>query len=238
MLLNKVDLEIELLSERKKFKSENEILSEVKAILFNNDRERKEIAKHLKEKSSTKSNEFIFDLLETNKIFHLDQIKKVCIDYRLRFLESHYFKNEIPDEAVTNIRLLEKNHATKLEGFMIAATSKSFHLLNYDDPLLFAQMGNGYYYLIHKWGDEMNTVRKWLLKPIKNLWNFTICCVTVSILIAYLVPTNNLSKSVRMAPIIIFLFAFKSLIAIFLYYFFMMGKNFNTEIWNRKYYNN
>jgi hypothetical protein len=52
------------------------------------------------------------------------------------------------------------------------------------------------------------------------------------------VPENNLSKSVPLAPLIVFLFAFKSIVAGFAYSFFMMGKNFNEEIWQRKYYNN
>ena len=43
-------------------------------------------------------NNFDFEQLETNKIFHLNQIKKVCIDYRLRFLDLKYFKGNIPKE--------------------------------------------------------------------------------------------------------------------------------------------
>ena len=62
--------------------------------------------------------------------------------------------------------------------------------------------------------------------------------ILVSGIVTFLVPTNNLSKSIPMAPIIVFLFAFKSIVAVLLYYFFMMGKNFNEEIWQRKYYNN
>ena len=84
----------------------------------------------------------------------------------------------------------------------------------------------------------MHPLRKLIVSPIKNLWNFMIFSILVSLVVTFLVPTNNLSKSVPMAPIIVFLFAFKSIVAVFLYYFFMMGKNFNEEIWQRKYYNN
>jgi len=41
-------------------------------------------------------NVFDFDQLETDKIFHLVQIKKVCIDYRLRFLDIFYCKGNLP----------------------------------------------------------------------------------------------------------------------------------------------
>jgi hypothetical protein len=238
MLMNTLNIEKKLLSERKKFKSETAILEEVKAIFSENETERKQIAVKLKKKGATKPNELQFDLLETNKIFHLAQIKTICIDYRFRFLDSSLYKNIIPEEAISEIRTIEKNHNTTLAGFKIVAPSKAFHLLNYDDPLLFVPLGNEYYYLIHKWGKEMNPLRKLLMLPVKNLWNFTLTTIILSILVTLLVPTNNLSKSVPLAPIIVFLFAFKSIFAVFAYYFFMMGKNFNEEIWQRKYYNN
>ena len=238
MLVNKLNLEKELLSKRRKFKPEAEILAEVKSIFDANDWERQQISKKLERQSSTKANQLKLDLLQTDKIFHLEQIKTICIDYRLRFLESNIFKNEIPEEAISKIRMMEKEHETSLEGFKIIAPSKAFHLLNYDDPLLFVPMGNEYYYLIHQWGTEMNPWRKLLVLPIKNLGNFTITTILLSILIALLVPENNLSKSVPLASVIVFLFAFKSIFAVFAYYFFMMGKNFNEEIWQRQYYNN
>ena len=238
MLVNKLNLEQELLSKRRKFKSEAEIMAEVKSIFIENDLARQQIFQKLEQQSSTKSNQLKFDLLETDKIFHLEQIKTICVDYRLRFLDSAIFKNSIPEEAITKIRLLEKEHQTQLQGFKIIAPSKSFHLLNYDDPLLFIPIGNDYYYLIHQWGTEMNSLRKLLVLPFKNLWNFTLANILVSLLITVMVPTTKLSQSVPMAPVIVFLFAFKSIFAVFAYYFFMMGKNFNEEIWQRPYYNN
>ena len=238
MLVNTKNLEVVLRTERKKLKSEHTILAEVKAILVENEQHRNLIKQQLQEKSSTKSNQFVFDLLETDKIFNIQEIKNVCIDYRLRFLESHLYKNEIPEEAISKITMLEKKHATQLEGFMIVAPSKAFALLNYDDPLLFVPIGNDYYYLIHKWGNDMTALRKLVVMPVKNLKNFVITSILISLIITALIPTNNLSKSIPLAPVIVFLFAFKSIVAIFCYYFFMMGKNFNEEIWQRKYYNN
>lgn len=238
MLANKLNLEKELLSKRRKFKSEADILAEVQSIFAKNDSVREEISQKLQQKSSTKPNQLNFDLLEADKVFHLEQIKALCIEYRLRFLDSNIFKNEIPEEAISKIRMMEKEHNTSLEGFKIIAPSKAFHLLNYDDPLLFVPIGNNYYYLIHQWGTEMNPWRKLLVLPIKNLGTFTITAILLSIVTALLVPENNLSKSVPMASLIVFLFAFKSIFAVFAYYFFMMGKNFNEEIWQRQYYNN
>jgi hypothetical protein len=81
-------------------------------------------------------------------------------------------------------------------------------------------------------------LRKWKFKPVKNIENFLIFSLLVSILIAIVTPETNLSKQIPMASAIVFLFAFKSVVAVALYYFFMMGKNFNSEIWNREFKEN
>lgn len=236
--MNRGIIENELLKERIHFKSENDILDEVSRILSDHEHDRAFIKQTLREKSSTDSNNFNLEELQTDRIFHITQIRKVCISYRLRFLDSSSFKSGIPEEAISKINALEKRHNTKLQGFKIMAPSKAFELKNADDPLLFAPIGNDYYYLIHQWGNEINPLRKWLVKPFENLMTFTWFCVIISLIVTLLTPENNLSKSVPAAKIIIFLFAFKSVIAVLMYAFFMMGKNFNNAIWARPYYNN
>lgn len=238
MLLNNKTLVDELLISRKKTLSEEVLLQEVYSILKQNEIERNQILDTLKSESSTKCNEFNFDLLETDKIFHENQIKKVCIDYRLRFLDSALFKNEIPEEAISKITALEKLHNTKLDGFKIVAPSKAFELKNYDDPLLFVPIGNNYYYLIHKWGNDLSWYRKLMVLPIRNTALFVVFCLMISLIGTFFTPTNNLSKSVSLAPVIIFLFMFKSMVGTVGYYFFMMGKNFNDVIWNRPFKEN
>ena len=107
--------------------------------------------------SGTQSiNNFDFDKLETQRIFHLNQIRKVCIDYRLRFLDLKYFKGNIPKEGIDKITQLEKEHQTSLEGFKIMAPSVLFRLKKTDDPLLFVPLGNNYFYLVHKWGNDLS----------------------------------------------------------------------------------
>lgn len=238
MLTLKTNLVTELLKNRSQSISEEEIMSTVLAILNQNEAERKSIKEKILSNHSTNTNNFNIDLLETNRIFHINQIQKVCIDFRLRFLESHLFQNGIPEEAITQINHLEKEHQTQFSGFKIVAPSKTFNLKNYDDPLLFVPIGNNYYYLIHQWGNDLNALRKWQFKPIKNIENFLIFSVLLSWIVALITPETNLSKQIPMASLIIFLFAFKSIVGVALYYFFMMGKNFNSEIWNREFKEN
>jgi hypothetical protein len=236
--MKNVDLELELNAIRDKEKN-SDLLLQVEKLLIEDEISRNSILNKLSSKNEdSNKNALVFDLLKTENIFHINHIENICINYRLRFLDSSLFKNNIPDEAISKIKKIEKEHHTKLSGFKIVAPSKAFHLLNYDDPLLFIPIGNNYYYLVHKWGDEFRWYRKLLVWPIKNLSNFVITSILLSLIVALIVPENNLSKSVPLAPLIVFLFAFKSIVAVFAYYFFMAGKNFNEEIWQRKYYNN
>ncbi len=183
-------------------------------------------------------NNFDFDLLETGKIYHIDQIKKICIDYRLRFLDSKYFKGKLPASAISAIKELEKKHDTELKGFKIIAPSKLFKLENADDPLLFAPMGNDYFYLVHKWGNDLHPLRKFMMWFFKSFENLLILTFLVSVLLTLVVPDGLFSKTSDTSTfIMIFFFMFKSVAAVVLFYGFALGKNFNTAIWNSKYFN-
>lgn len=238
MLLVKKNLENELLQKRNKTFDENDFLNAIKSFLEQDSKDRNTINDKIKATSSTKFNQFNYDLLHTDKIFHIDHIKAICIDYRMRFLDSHMFKNDIPEEAISKIKNLESEHATTLDGFKIMAPSKLFHLKNFDDPLLFAPMGNDYYYLIHKWGNDMSPFRKITMRPFRNLGSLISLLLIVSLGLAFLMPQDALGKvSYDIFVALSFLFIFKSLCGITLYFCFWQGKNFNEEIWNSKYYN-
>ena len=238
MLIGRRNLETELLNYRNKETSEIDLLEEIKSILSKDDDVRLIIKNKIKSESSTKQNDFNFDLLETDKIFHIQQIKDICIDYRLRFLDSAFFKNDIPEEAITKIKNLEKEHFTDLSGFKIMAPSKLFQLKNYDDPLLFAPIGNNYYYLIHKWGNDINPLRKIAVRPFRTLNSFILSLFLVSILLSLVTPGNVFGPGNEdLFKLVSCLFIFKSLSAIALYFCFWKGKNFNTQIWNSTFYN-
>lgn len=238
MLIDRRNLEKELLNYRKKQTTENDFLADVKALLLKDDQIRNNIKDKIKQESSTKQNDFNFDLLETDKIFHIQQIKDTCIDYRLRFLDSSFFKNDIPEEAITKIKYLEQNHETTINGFKIMAPSKLFQLKNYDDPLLFAPIGNDYYYLIHKWGNDINPFRKIAVRPFRTFNNLLIFLFAISIFLSFLTPGNVFGPGNEdLFRLVSCLFIFKSLSAIALYFCFWKGKNFNTQIWNSTFYN-
>ena len=237
MLLKKTDIKAELLKNKSVFEKST-ILAQVTAVLNTHDTPEIRIHKEFDKKTKTERNQFVFELLESDKIFHIDQIKETCIDFRLRFLDSKYFKGTIPKSAVQQIKKLEESHNTKLKGFKIMAPSKLFKLEDKDDPLLFAPIGNGYYYLIHKWGNDLHPFRKVLVWPFKNIVNLAFFVFLISYLCALLIPEGLFSRSSGSSEfLIVFFFVFKSLAAVVVYYGFAMGKNFNPAIWNSKYFN-
>lgn len=169
--------------------------------------------------------------METDRVFHLSQIKKICIDYRLRFLDTKFFKGDYPYEVMSKINKLESEHNIKLEGFKIVAPSKLFVLKKADDPLLFVPISNGYYYLIHKWGRDLYPLRKHLMWPFKNISNLAITIVAFSFLFSLFSENfvfNNKSNITYF--LILFLFVFKSFVGVILFYGVASGKNFNEFI--------
>ena len=186
--------------------------------------------------SKSKSNNFDFDKLERNRIFHLNSIKKTCIDFRLRFLDHKYFKNSLPKEAFLEISKLESAHNTMLSDFKIMAPSKLFRLKNTDDPLLFVPLGNNYFYLVHKWGNDLHPYRKLLMWPLKSLWNMIGFLLVASLGLTYITPTSIFSKVDSWSVFwMIYFFMFKAIASIVIFYAFALGKNFNKAIWNSKY---
>ena len=223
--MRKVNLFEELLSERNKEISSDELKSIVKKIWSNHDSKKDQIRISLNKKNDHKNNQLKFDKMESKNIFHKDTIKKICVRYRLRFLDSNLFKGEYPKNITRIITDLESKHDTNLSNFKIKSP---------DDPILFVPIGNDYFYLVHKWGKEFNKLRKLMVLPFKNIDNLTIFSILVSIffaLVGKLVMPSLTSSEV----FILFLFLVKGFIFIFFYMFFLTRRNFSESNWNSKY---
>jgi len=237
-MIARTNVEDRLKKHRSREISESDLLAEIKNIFDQGDRKDASIISQLQSSSERDHNALDLDLLDTDRIFHVSHIKAICIDYRLRFLDSKLFKGSVPYEAAIKIKELEKEHKTVIEGFKIMAPSKLFKLENADDPLLFAPIGNGYYYLIHKWGNDLSPYRKLAVLPFKSFENLMILTALVSFFASFLVPKGLFSiETSGVQFLLTFLFMFKSVAAVVLYYSFAAGKNFNSVIWDSKYSN-
>ncbi|MFD1095320.1 hypothetical protein [Salegentibacter chungangensis] len=236
--LARTNVEKQLLKTRNKRISQENLLDQINDIFREQEISDVAIIENLTEGDAVESNNFNFDLLESERIFHLSDIEKICIDYRLRFLDSKYFKGEIPYDALIRIKEIEKNHNISLKGFKIIAPSKLFKLENADDPLLMAPMGNDYFYLVHKWGGDLHPLRKTLMWPFKTLENFAILLLATSFLLALMVPEGMFSYRQTTAEFfMIFFFIFKWIAGLAIFFGFKKGKNFSSAIWRSKYYN-
>jgi hypothetical protein len=220
--LNKTNIEEVLSSEREKYFT-NTQTSESLSDLF--------------DKLDIKTqNDFDFDELESKHIYHLDQIREVCIHYRLRFLDIKYFKGKLPESAHEAIDSIEKTHNTVLSDFKIMAPSVLFRLEKKDDPLLFVPLGNSYFYLVHKWGNDLHPFRKIMMWSFKSIWNLLLSLLGLSWIATELTPMGLFTKNPDSASYwMLYFFMFKAIASIVLFYGFAMGKNFNPAIWNSKY---
>ncbi len=238
MKLEKTDIEQVLQKAKLKEFDSIHILEEIKQILEAGEKHKGRIENDLMNGNPRATSQFNFDLLASENIYHLDQIRKICTDYRLRFLDSKYFKGDIPQEAISKIQHLEKEHNTVLSNFKIIAPSKLFKLKDKDDPLLFVTLGNDYFYFIHKWGNDLHPLRKTFMWPFKNIVNLAITVFVLSYLTTLLIPMELFSKTNTGYEFwLLFLFIFKSAVGVVIFYGFAKGKNFNHAIWNSRYFN-
>ncbi|MBC8769502.1 hypothetical protein H4O18_16005 [Arenibacter sp. BSSL-BM3] len=236
MFLKRTNIQEKLILAKRRDASADQLLNEVYLLLNKDEDALQRIDLNIQSKEAVVNNDFNIDLLETAGIYHIRHIKKIAIDYRLRFLDSHYFKGEIPSEATNKIKRLEEDHELEIKGFKILAPSKLFKLKDRDDPILFAPIGNDYYYLIHKWGRDLHPLRKLLMWPFKSIVNLIAVVMAISYLVTLLVPNGLFSKESSSFQFwVIFFFMFKCIASIVIFYGFALGKNFNPSIWNSKY---
>ncbi len=234
-MFQKLNIHQELIAERTKGIKDEEFRMMLREIMQSQEEKSQNIRENLKKANDASYNSLDFDALETSNIFHVDTIKKICVDYRLRFLDTQYFKGIYPENIEEIIGALESKHDTELKNFKIMAPSKLFKLRSPDDPLLFVPMGNGYYYLVHTWGNDLNSYRKFFVQPFKSPKSMLLFSLYTSIVFAVLIGVFNTSMDVSKI-FTLFLFILKAVVFVMFYFFFMVKKNFNSVIWNNRFY--
>jgi hypothetical protein len=137
MIFSRLNLRSALIRERG---FQQRLVNEANELLRNASAQDEEIFTRLRE-GNDKTTRFTYE--ERSNVFSLEEIKSICIRYRLRFLDSSQFKAGYPYEAISAIKSFEKNNGIKIQSFKILAPSKAFDLENINkDPLLFAQLNN------------------------------------------------------------------------------------------------
>lgn len=231
-----LNLQNTLRKDRDKHISSEDLKDMIQAIFDQKEAIKSRVKSDLKTPNNSYVNTLTFDALDPDKIFHIDSIKKLCINYRLRFLDTHLFKGEYPKELYSIIPNLENDHKIQLKDFKIMAPSKLFRLKTKEDPLLFVPIGNDYYYLVHKWGDDLKSYRRILVWPFKNINTLIFTSIILSLLSTAIGSAffNDFSDT---QLLVIFIFNIKTFVFVTFYLLFMMRKNFNESIWDSKYKN-
>lgn len=239
MKLRRTHIPEKLLNSRKKRISQEDLLEEINNIFkVDNEKDEAVINKLIGGKGGDDDNNFKIWLLDNNKVYHLSDIEKICINYRLRFLNSALYKVDFPYETVIRIKELEKKHGISLSGFKLMAPASVFKLKNADDPLLFAPIGNDYFYLVHSWGRDLHPCRKMLMWPFRQLENFMFFLFVMSLVLTLLIPEGMFSPDNNTTHFfVMFFFMFKWVAGLSLFYGFKYGKNFSSAIWRSTFSN-
>jgi hypothetical protein len=240
MIFSPLNIEQELIRERMR---QEKLIDAAQQILEEAVQSDEKIIERLQSTAVEKHLNIQFDEEDRKRLFGISDIGKICIRYRLRFLDSSFFKAEFPYEAIAEIRNFERKHGLKIEHFKIMAPDHAFNLENINkDPLLFAQLTDGSYFLLHKWGDDLAWYKKYLFFPMQNPIIFfatlLACCgiISLSIPAAWMNVVMNFDGEVYLR-IWLILHLFIMFTGLFIWAGLAFDKNFSCNTWNSKYYN-
>jgi hypothetical protein len=116
-----------------------------------------------------------------------EQIRNICIKYRLRCLPVDLFKGQLDALVPQKKKEFERNFKEGMqeeaeeEEYRILAPSEMFRLTSIDkDPLLlyrFQVRGTYYYKLVHQWGGDLSKWRAVINYPLRSMTHLIISCM-------------------------------------------------------------
>lgn len=239
MIFSKINLENELIRIRTQ---KQHLIDDVHEILQSAQKDDEKILERLKSTSAERDLGIRINDKDRNRIFSLEEIKTICIRYRLRFLESHYFRSEYPYEAIAQIRQFETEYGLKIGQFKIIAPEHTFNLENINkDPLLFARLDDNTFYLIHKWGQDLAWYKRFLLWPLQNLQTYLISLLLIAATFSFLLPASVMNiwniQSELYLRIWLTLHTFIAIFGLSLWAGLSFDKTFSSMSWDSKFYN-
>lgn len=184
----------------------------------------------------------LLDECDAANLFTHQQIGAICVKYNLRFLDSKYFKADFPYAAFQRIKEFELKYGVKIKSFKIVAPSEMFKLEDCNkDPLLFAQLADNKYYLLHQWGNDLVWYRALISYPTKSIYSYFIFMWLPAALIAFGLPFSWLNVAPENDLTLRLWLTVHCFIALFFFIIFLGStahKNFSDNSWDSKYYNN
>ncbi len=242
-MFEKVNLEVELNKQRETYRRTegDEVVSEFKS-MFEADWERDG-----RLRSAMRTENISFELpgpegLDEERIYNLESIRTICIKYRLRFLGTNLFRGEIPQPALTQIKRTENQLDISLESFMIVAPAKMFRLEDANrDPLLFAPLSDGRFYLLARWGNDLSWHRALRAWPVRSPLHLAATVVVIAAIISLFLPTEWLSTRqlgyFNFFRLLAFAINFTILGGLISYFWFVLYQKFSWYAWNSRTFN-
>ena len=240
-MFSTINIEKKLFEQRNK--SLKNLLDSASSILIKDQQNELKIQRNLENSDGFKT----VDLYnyDHDNVFSISDIKKIAINYRLRFLPSKYSKKPIPKEGIFKIKRLEKDNNIEIKEFFLLAPSEAFDLEDVNkDPLLFVPLSNNNYLLVHKWGKDLSWHKKILAYPLRNVETILLTIAVTSLIIAILTPTWIILNSAEIDMGYFgyhraawFVYSCTLILSITTFMCFSQGVYPSTYQWNKKTYN-
>ena len=101
------------------------------------------------------------------EVYHADDVRQVCVHYRMRMLPSHRYRGPIDPEFGVKLNRFRREHQLTdgdLErDFFVVAPAETFDLEKRQrplvDPLLLYRIDAQHYKLVHQWGGDLHPLR-------------------------------------------------------------------------------
>jgi len=190
----KISLDKELERESKKQRVDLNPIREVKLLLEGESVEDARILRGLSDNSQFNRVEKIrgqqiqineFEKSYLGKVYKIDEIEKLCVDYRLRFLRSKFFTGAYDVEVAAKIKNFAKETNSPIDEYslktryFIMAPAEMFALKEVKhvskrqlDPVIFFKIDDEHYRIIHKWGNDFSIFRLLQGMRWKNWWSY------------------------------------------------------------------
>ena len=129
--------------------------------------------------------------VEREKIFGLDEIKTICINFNLRFLDIKKFKGQIPSEAADLLNEFATKQKKRIGKLKVLGPEEVFRNAKYNvDPIIFAETENGNYYLIHQWGNKLPWYVPLTTFPLRNIENLVVTLAAFCLILTLTIPQH------------------------------------------------
>lgn len=160
------------------------ILKEANSIIESHHQSDLDILRHIgmansiDKAQSIKTNQINYE--KFGEVYDISAIKKLAVNYRLRFLRSNKYKGSIdPLLAVKLKEFCAKNGINPElryrdeQMFYILAPANSFNLEKRPkDPIMFYKIDSDKYAFVHKWGNDFSPIRLILKYPLRSIIHY------------------------------------------------------------------